>query len=63
MGTASVLQGEVRVLGKVVKDSVPAGVGYVPQLETVDWNFPVTVEQVVMMGRTREMGIWPWPTR
>ena len=25
--------------------------GYVPQLETVDWNFPVTVGEVVAMGR------------
>ena len=35
---------------------------YVPQVETVDWNFPVTVEQVVLMGRVRKSGIWPWPT-
>ncbi|HQY94621.1 metal ABC transporter ATP-binding protein [Caldilinea sp.] len=35
-------------------------VGYVPQLETVDWNFPVTVEQVVLMGRVRRSGWWPW---
>ena len=36
-------------------------VGYVPQLETVNWNFPVTVEQVVLMGRVQRSGIWPWP--
>jgi zinc/manganese transport system ATP-binding protein/zinc transport system ATP-binding protein len=35
-------------------------IGYVPQLETVDWNFPVTVEQVVLMGRVRRGGWWPW---
>lgn len=39
------------------------GIGYVPQLETVDWNFPVTVEQVVMMGRVRSMQWWPWPSQ
>jgi zinc/manganese transport system ATP-binding protein/zinc transport system ATP-binding protein len=38
-------------------------VGYVPQLETVDWNFPVTVEQVVLMGHYREMSLLPWPSR
>jgi len=38
-------------------------IGYVPQLETVDWNFPVTVSQVVLMGRTRNASIWPWPSR
>jgi len=41
----------------------PAGVGYVPQIETVDWSFPVTVEDVVMMGRLRRMGPLPWPNR
>jgi len=34
--------------------------GYVPQLETIDWNFPVTVEEVVMMGRTRNNILVPW---
>jgi zinc/manganese transport system ATP-binding protein len=25
-------------------------IGYVPQLETIDWNFPITVEEVIAMG-------------
>ncbi|HEY0357627.1 MAG TPA: metal ABC transporter ATP-binding protein [Mycobacteriales bacterium] len=36
-------------------------VSYVPQLETVNWNFPVTVAECVLMGRTRRT--LPWPTR
>lgn len=32
--------------------------GYVPQVETVDWYFPVTVEEVIVMTRTE--GRW-WP--
>ena len=31
-----------------------------PQLETIDWNFPVTVREVVMMGRTMENRFFPW---
>lgn len=31
--------------------------GYVPQVETVDWNFPVTVGEVVLMTRTNRY--WP----
>ena len=27
--------------------------GYVPQREMIDWRFPVTAEQVVLMGRYR----------
>jgi zinc/manganese transport system ATP-binding protein len=37
-------------------------IGYVPQIETVDWNFPVTVSDVVLTARHRERR-WPWPTR
>jgi zinc/manganese transport system ATP-binding protein/zinc transport system ATP-binding protein len=35
----------------------------VPQLETIDWSFPVTAEQVVLMGLASEGGLWPWPSR
>ena len=45
------------------RDDPPLRVAYVPQLETVDWNFPVTAEQVVLMGQTRGAGRWPWPRR
>ena len=37
--------------------------GYVPQLETIDWNFPVTVEEAVMMGRTMSNALFPWYRR
>lgn len=31
-------------------------VGYVPQQEAIDWSFPVTVFDVIMMGRARQIG-------
>jgi ABC-type Mn2+/Zn2+ transport system ATPase subunit len=37
--------------------------GYVPQVESVDWNFPITVEQVVLLGRWRESGWRPWSSK
>ena len=37
--------------------------GYVPQLEMIDWRFPVTAAQVVLMGRYRQTSYWPWATR
>jgi ABC-type Mn2+/Zn2+ transport system ATPase subunit len=37
-------------------------VGYVPQVETVNWHFPVTVDEVVLMARTRGRRL-PWPSR
>ncbi len=41
----------------------PLRIAYVPQLETVDWNFPVTVEEVVLMGLSQQTGYWPWPKK
>jgi manganese/iron transport system ATP-binding protein len=35
--------------------------GYVPQHQTVDWSFPVTVRDVVMMGMTRQIGWLRFP--
>jgi zinc/manganese transport system ATP-binding protein/zinc transport system ATP-binding protein len=64
LGMVPRVVGSVRVLGYEVRPGAPPpGVAYVPQLETVDWNFPVTVEEVVLMGRAMKMGPWPWPGR
>jgi len=54
--------GEVWLHGKALNNGVAPRVGYVPQLESVDWNFPVTVEQVVWMGLVQHSGLWPWIT-
>jgi len=37
-------------------------IGYVPQVETVNWSFPVTVAEAVLMSRTTGR-ILPWPSR
>lgn len=36
-------------------------IAYIPQRSLVDWNFPVTVASVVMMGRTGRLGLLRWP--
>ncbi len=36
-------------------------VGYLPQRSQVNLDFPVTVAEVVMMGRVREIGLFRWP--
>ena len=38
-------------------------IAYVPQRSQVDWSFPVTVSDVVMMGRTGKVGLLHWPKR
>jgi ABC-type Mn2+/Zn2+ transport system ATPase subunit len=38
-------------------------IAYVPQRSQVDWAFPVTVSDVVMMGRIRRIGLFRWPAK
>lgn len=59
VGAVDIFDGAVLVNGASTARRRPR-VGYVPQLETIDWNFPVTVREVVMMGRTMENPLFPW---
>ncbi|MFC5995626.1 metal ABC transporter ATP-binding protein [Pseudonocardia hispaniensis] len=47
--------GQVRIAGAEGK-AVLDHVAYVPQRESVDWDFPITVREVVEMGRYRATG-------
>jgi ABC-type Mn2+/Zn2+ transport system ATPase subunit len=54
LGTLKPLAGTVRV---VMPSGSRVRFGYVPQRDTVDYVLPYTVEEIVMMGRYRQMGI------
>ncbi len=56
-----VLLGLIKPSGGTRATAPGLRVAYVPQLETVDWKFPVTVFECVLMART-EHRIWPWPS-
>ncbi|HEY5831892.1 MAG: manganese/iron ABC transporter ATP-binding protein [Hyphomicrobiaceae bacterium] len=57
MGFVEPVAGEVRICGLAVREALKRGVvAYVPQSEEVDWDFPVLVEDVVLMGRYGHMG-------
>jgi ABC-type Mn2+/Zn2+ transport system ATPase subunit len=62
LGVLRPSQGRVLISGEALSGRPSPRVSYVPQLETVDWNFPVTVEQVVLMGCVRQSNWWPWPS-
>lgn len=62
LGVVPLLSGELSVAGNQINGQAPSHVGYVPQIETVDWEFPVTVEQVVAMGLYRKSTRLPWLT-
>ena len=58
MGFVRPTRGEVRISGLSVREALKSNcVAYVPQSEEVDWNFPILVEDVVMMGRYGHMGL------
>jgi manganese/iron transport system ATP-binding protein len=58
MGFVPLAAGSVDILGVSGKRALKRNlVAYVPQSEDVDWNFPVLVEDVVMMGRYGHMNL------
>ncbi|MCC6887990.1 MAG: manganese/iron ABC transporter ATP-binding protein [Hyphomicrobiales bacterium] len=64
MGFVRPSAGEVRLCGLSVDEALKKNiVAYVPQSEDVDWNFPVLVETVVMMGRYGHMNFLRIPSR
>jgi manganese/iron transport system ATP-binding protein len=63
MGFLTPAVGTVSIAGMPVADALKRRlVAYVPQSEDVDWNFPVLVEDVVMMGRYGNMGFLRIPS-
>ena len=62
MGLVPPSSGWVKIFGKTYKENRQR-VGYVPQRESVDWDFPVTVMDVVMMGRYGHVGWFKRPKK
>jgi ABC-type Mn2+/Zn2+ transport system ATPase subunit len=50
LGLLTPWRGCVQIFGEHVAD-VRGRIGYMPQIELVDWDFPVTVEDLVTLGR------------
>ncbi len=55
LGLTPLASGWIEVFGKRLRD-VRQHVGYMPQRETVDWDFPINVADVVLMGRYGRLG-------
>lgn len=58
LGLIPLVEGKMTVGGS---DRAHAHVGYLPQTEHIDPEFPVTLKQVVMMGRYRKLGAFRFP--
>jgi manganese/zinc/iron transport system ATP- binding protein len=57
MGLMEGASGNVKIFGKPLKD-VRERVAYVPQRSSVDWDFPISVVEVVEMGRYRSTNLF-----
>lgn len=60
MGLLPIASGYVKIYGEALSRR-RLDVAYVPQRESVDWDFPVTVGDVVMMGRYGHLGVLQRP--
>ena len=64
MGLVTAQQGTLSLFGRTSTAARKGKlVAYVPQAEDVDWDFPVSVADVVMMGRYAHMGLLRHPSR
>ena len=59
VGLVPPLKGSVTVHGKT--HSHKDCVSYIPQKEDIDWNYPITVREVVMMGRYGKLSLMGRP--
>jgi manganese/iron transport system ATP-binding protein len=60
-GIAKPTRGQIEIYG-----SGPEGhicIGYVPQRNRIDWRFPASVYDTVMMGRVGQIGLFRWPSK
>jgi len=62
MGLLPASSGFVRVFNSPLKE-VRKRISYVPQKESVDWDFPASALDVVLMGRYGKLGLFKMPSR
>lgn len=60
MGLVHPLSGSIFFFGQPLS-KVRRKIAYVPQRESVDWDFPITAFDVVLMGRYNRLGIFGRP--
>ncbi|MDE3046064.1 MAG: ABC transporter ATP-binding protein [Verrucomicrobiota bacterium] len=55
LGLVKPLSGKIDFFGEPLEQA-RSRIAYVPQRETIDWDFPITAIEVVLMGRYRRLG-------
>ena len=62
MGILPLSSGHVKLFDHDI-DDVRSKISYVPQRESVDWDFPTSVLDVVLMGRYAKLGLFKRPRK
>lgn len=62
MGLLPLNSGYIQINGKPLEE-MRHKISYVPQRESVDWDFPTSVYEVVMMGRYGQLGLFNRPKK
>ena len=59
LGMVKPYSGSVQFFGQPLSSST--NIAYVPQRNSVDWDFPLTAFDLVLMGRYKKLGLFKWP--
>lgn len=62
LGLVKPISGKIEFFGQSLSEA-RRRIAYVPQRESVDWDFPITVHDLVMMGRYGKLGLCKWPRK
>ncbi|MCK4232915.1 ABC transporter ATP-binding protein [candidate division WOR-3 bacterium] len=62
-GIGNILSGSVKVFGLDINSRIRREIGYVPQSLSIDPRSPISVRDVVMIGRSSKIGLFRYPNR
>ncbi|MBI2742903.1 MAG: metal ABC transporter ATP-binding protein [Chlamydiales bacterium] len=62
LGMIAPLSGNIEFFGKPFTE-VRKKIAYVPQRSSVDWDFPITAKELVLMGRYGHLGLFKWQSK
>jgi manganese/zinc/iron transport system ATP- binding protein len=62
LGLIKPISGKIDFFGRPLGE-MRKQIAYVPQRESVDWDFPITVRDLVLMGRYGRLGLFRWPRK
>jgi manganese/zinc/iron transport system ATP- binding protein len=62
LGLVKPISGKVEFFGSSLHE-FKRRIAYIPQRESVDWDFPITLYDLVLMGRYGLLGVLHWPRK